>query len=171
MLQRTIETADEVAHVVGLTDCGGVRLIERCDEVLATNLCGVHSDLGGEEIHRSLGCCGGFRPAGSTVRDDGRRVGNNRCAVCFNIVEGVHASSHAAGEERTEDGSHFAECARVLNHFKLEMGDLAVTRSTDFDHLMLCSAVTEVHHRLAAGLRKLDWPPAFLREKSEQKFF
>ncbi len=151
-----------------MPDRRGVRFHELRDQVHAPHVDRVHADLSGEEVHRPFGCGSRLGPAGAAVGDGRRGVGDDTRGTALDVGDVVDRRDHRSGHRETEDATDVHEPARILEQVQLVVGDLALTGAADRHVLQLGATVTEVHHRLAAGLAPAHRASDRLRDRAEQ---
>ena len=167
-LEQEVERGGVGPDVVGGAAGGVVGEGVVGEEVAAAHLGGVLADLCGEEVDRPLDGGGGLGATRPPERDERRGVGGHGLGAELRVGHVVDARGHHPGHER-QDRPHHRVGPRVLHDLQAVGGDLAVAGAPDGDVLDLGPAVTEVHHRLGAGLGPLDGSAEVLGQRAEEE--
>ena len=156
--QDAFERLWVVADVVDGADARRVALHEAGDEVAATDLSGIHPDLGGEAIDHALDRDCRLGTPCASVGGRRHRVRHHADAFERHVRDLVDARGHPHRHHR-QHGADEREGPGIADDVEVVGGDLTVAGAAELCPLHLAATVRHRDHVLGAGLGPLHRAP------------
>ena len=156
-LQQRIESPLVFAGVVGGAARGGVGEAVAGDQVAAAQLGRVHLKLGSQQVHGALDHRRGFRPAGTAIGAEGRRVGGYAVGLVADARDVVDARRHLSRQEGEQHGDARVS-PDVRQHVRAQTDQAAVPLGAQLHLLDLPPTMRHRHQVLGPGLHPLQRP-------------
>ena len=165
-----VEAGLVIAAVILGAHGGGHREVLGSEEISASHLGRIHTDLAGEHVDGPFEGEGRLGATGPPVGLGGSGVGDHRPGAVLNVGDVVGANGHRQGEYGQE-GANSRVGARVDEHVESVVADIPVGGATDPETVHVGPAGSHGQHVFGAGLEPPDRAAHSGRQPGQEHVF